>query len=213
MKRRFKKFGGDYIGDLGEYVRAYLKANPGVKIYVGCDSEPKSRSATYAIVVAFYNPEIKKGVHYVICKDSIPKPTMKKWKTLSKEEKKKQMSGYIFNRIWAEVEMVAEIGEYLEKELVGYYKSMSPEEAIAAGYGSHQTKLVDLDVDINPDPGWGKHQKVLAEMGLEPGIPPNRSNIVYGAAKSYLEGFGYRVRFKPLSVFASCAADFVSKEI
>ena len=213
MKRKFKKFGGDYIGDLGEYVREYLKENPGERIYVGCDSEPKSRSATYAIVVAFYNPQMRKGVHYIVCKDNIPKPIMKGWNKMSREEKKKNMSGAIFNRIWAEVEMVVEIGEYLEKELVGYYKRMSVEEVVAAGYGAHQTKLVDIDVDINPDPGWKKHQKILIEMGVEPGIPPNRSNIVYSAAKSFLEGYGFRTRFKRKSVFASCAADFVSKRI
>jgi len=115
--------------------------------------------------------------------------------------------------MWKEIELSFEVAEYLEIELEGFAKRISPEELIAIKkaelikpirerdpskivYDTHQTKLVNIDVDINPFPGGGH----------------NKSHVAYAAVKSYLSGMGYRVRFKPDALAASSAADFRLKK-
>ena len=39
VERKFKKFGGEVITDLGQYVREHIAKFPGETIYVGCDSD------------------------------------------------------------------------------------------------------------------------------------------------------------------------------
>jgi len=217
MERKFKKFGGELIKDLGEYSREYLRNFPGETIYVGCDSDVRrnGRKIMYADVIAFYNNELKTGVHYIFNRELINGIQVKVNKTGNSAEdrkaQKKALTSSIFQRIWGEVERLEEIAEYLENELDGIYSRKTSEELISLGYGAHQNKLVDIDIDINPNPGWSSYQIELIKMGKDPGIPKNRSFIVYDAARAYLEGKGYRVRFKPKSWCASCAADLICK--
>jgi len=217
MERVFKKFGGDVINDLGKYVREYLEINPDETIYIGCDSDVRrnGRKVMYADVVAFYDNDRNNGVHYIFNRELVRGNQIKIKKTGNKAEDKKMhrkaLTSAIFQRIWEEVERLEKLGEYFERELEGHYKRKTPEELVKMGYGPHQTKLVDLDLDINPSAGWTPYQLELIRMGKEPGIPKNRSHIVYDAAKSYLEGKGYRVRFKPHSWASKCCADLICK--
>ncbi len=216
-ERRFKKFGGKMITDLGQYVRDYLEERPGETIYIGCDSDVRrnGRKVMYADIVAFYDNDRNDGVHYIFERELINGNQVKYKKsgnkTKDKELHRKNLTSSIFMRIWHEVERLEVLGEYFEKELEGHYKRYTTEELVKMGYGPHQNKLVDLDIDINPNPGWTPWQEELIRMGKEPGIPKNRSNIVYKAAKAHLEGLGYRVRFKPHSWAAKCAADTICK--
>lgn len=221
--KSFKKFKGEQIPDLGQYVRDYIKENVGNTIYIGCDSDPKGKKRgnrkrgliPYATTVAFYDEERKSGVHYIFDREYEPRPKVKFIKTgnkaRDKELSRKALTGSIFQRIWLEVEKAEAVGEYFEKELAGYYRRKSPEELIKMGYSPHQNKLVCIDLDINPVPGWTPYQLELIRIGESPGIPKNRSNIVYDAARSYLVGKGYRVRFKPDSWASSCSADLICK--
>jgi predicted RNase H-related nuclease YkuK (DUF458 family) len=217
MERKFKNFGGQVITDLGEYAREHLRKNPGETIYVGCDSDVRrnGRKVMYADVIAFYNNELKTGVHYIYNRELLDGIHVKAPKTGNaaedKKAQRKALTSAIFQRIWGEVMRLEEMAEYFEKELEGFYPRKTTEELVKAGYGAHQNKLIDIDIDINPNPGWSPYQIELIRMGKEPGIPKNRSFIVYDAAKSYLEGKGYRVRFKPHSWAASCAADMICK--
>ena len=215
--REFKKFGGEVITDLGEYVRKHMEKFPGETIYVGCDSDVRrnGRKIMYADVVAFYDNDRNDGVHYIFDRELVQVNRVKSIKTgnkvKDKEIHRKNLTDSIFMRIWHEVERLEAIGEYFERELEGVYKRKTSDELLKLGYGVHQTKLVDLDIDINPNPGWTSYQLELIRMGKEPGIPKNRSNIVYKAAKAQLEGMGYRVRFKPHSWAAKCCADLICK--
>lgn len=217
MNRKFKKFGGEVVKDLGEYAREYIKKNPGETIYIGCDSNVRKngRKVMYADVIAFYNNNLKTGVHYIFNRELEDGFNLKVAKTgNSAEDRKnsrKMMTSVIFQRIWQEVVRLEELAEYFEEELEGFYPRKTTDELISLGYGAHQNKLIDIDVDINPYPGWTSYQMELMRMGKEPGVPKNRSYIVYDAAKSYLEGKGYRVRFKPDSWAASCSADMICK--
>lgn len=125
----FRKYGGEHITDLGEYIRNYLttnlKINPHseIKIYVGTDSEQYRNFTRYATVVVLYH--VRNGAHYVY-----------------KDEKVKRVKE-IHQRLWNEVLRTFEIAEYLETELAGVYKRLEPDK-----------KLVDVDVDLNPSPKW-----------------------------------------------------------
>jgi predicted RNase H-related nuclease YkuK (DUF458 family) len=216
-EKRFKKFGGEIITDLGDYVRGHIEKFPGETVYIGCDSDVRrnGRKIMYAEVVAFYDNDRNDGVHYVFNRELVAGNQVKFKttgdKTKDKELHRKNLTSSIFHRIWHEVERLEELGAYFEKELEGKYKRMTPGEAVAKGYKSNQTNLVDIDIDINPIAGWTSWQQELIRMGKSPGIPKNRSHIVYAAAKAHLEGLGYRVRFKPNSWAATCAADIICK--
>ena len=216
-ENKFKKFGGEIISDLGEYVRARIDRFPYETVYIGCDSDVRrnGRKVMYADVVAFYDNERNDGVHYIFNRELVYGNHVKSRNTgdkaKDKELHRKELTSSIFQRIWHEVERLEELGAYFERELEGKYKRMTPKEVVAKGYKSNQTNLVDIDLDINPEAGWTSWQMELIRMGKSPGIPKNRPNIVYAAAKAHLEGLGYRVRFKPHSWAATCAADIVCK--
>jgi predicted RNase H-related nuclease YkuK (DUF458 family) len=195
MKQEFKKLGGPIVADLGEYVRTYLKSYPDTTVYVGTDSQTAGATTRFVTVVALYDEVRKDGVHYIFSKCS--------------EKREKDT----FSKMWKEIELSIEVAEHLEIELEGFVKRMTPEELIAikeaenmlpvrfrdpskTAYDAHQTKLVNIDVDINPFLGGGK----------------NKSHVAYVAAKSYLTGMGYRTRFKPNAFAASSAADFRLKK-
>jgi predicted RNase H-related nuclease YkuK (DUF458 family) len=195
MRFTFKKFGGSVIEDLGQYLRDYLSKYPNTSVYVGTDSQTSGAWTRFVTVVALYDEFRKDGVHYIF------------QKTTEKREKD------TFSRMWKEIEMSLEVAEYLETSLEGSVKRMTPEDVMAikksemekpinerdpskVHLDAHQTKLVNIDVDINPELGGGH----------------NKSNVAYVAAKSYLTGMGYRVRFKPWAWCASVAADFRLKK-
>lgn len=158
----FKKFGGEYVEDLGKYLRDYLKNNKNVKIYVGCDSEQYKKYTRYATVVVMYHKN--NGAHFIFKDERV--------------ERVKDMYTKLFN----EVEKVFAVGEYLEVELEGHYPRLEPLK-----------KLVDLDIDLNPDPKW-------------------KSNMVHAAGLGYLTAAGYRTRCKPFAWAASCAADLCCRK-
>ncbi len=43
FKDKFKRFGGDFIPDVIEYLADYIQKDPGVTISVGCDPIQKRR--------------------------------------------------------------------------------------------------------------------------------------------------------------------------
>ena len=158
----FKKFGGEIIPDLGEYVRDYISKYPDVKVFVGCDSEQYRNHTQYAVVVVLYHE--KNGGHYIFYREKV-----KKIKDL-------------FARLWREVEQVLAVGEYLEKELEGFYKRENPLE-----------KLVELHIDLNPN-------------------PMHKSNSVFSVGVGTLKGHGFRVKTKPHAWAASCSSDLICRK-
>lgn len=183
MESKFKKFGGEQIPDVGEYIRNYLKKYPQTSIYVGTDSTSRRGKVTYVTVIACYDEIRKDGVHYIFKRDV----------EIGKLD--------TFSRMWREMEKSIEVADFLETELEGHLKRYSIEDLMvmrnpAGGYYKvHQDKLVAIDVDINPVPNGGK----------------NLSNVAYEAAKGYLVGLGYRERFKPYAWASSCCADMHCK--
>jgi len=177
----FKKMGGEPVADLGQYVRDYLSKHSDVKIYVGVDSEQCRKHTQYGLVVIMYHD--RKGGHFVFKRDNAHDDNGRRTKIKD-----------LWSKLWKEVEMAKELADYLEAELNGSYRRLTPDELVQLGYKPHQDKLVDIDLDLNPYPG---------QFGQ------NKSNSVHAAGVTYMVGSGYRVRTKPDSWAASCAADLV----
>lgn len=158
MKNKFRKFGGEVIEDLGEYIRKYLDRFPGTSLFIGGDSVEKGRQILYTTVVAFYDEFRKDGVHYIFSKELAPNQRM--WvertgnKDVDKATVKAAKEANVYNKIYGEVERVLELGQYLETELEGVVKRKTFDELIVLELSPHQNRLIDIDVDINPDPGY-----------------------------------------------------------
>ena len=73
FKSKFKKFGGEFIPDITEYLKEFLVKDPNATITVGCDSIQMRRKTTYAITIMLYNTDIKKGAHVVFFRESCAK--------------------------------------------------------------------------------------------------------------------------------------------
>jgi predicted RNase H-related nuclease YkuK (DUF458 family) len=104
FKNRFKKFGGDYIPDIIEYLKEYVDKDPTVTISVGCDSVQKRRRTVYAITIMLYNTDIKRGAHVVFFRESCTK-------IRDNQE-----------RLYKEAQYLHDVGTYLDNELSSWYK-------------------------------------------------------------------------------------------
>ena len=171
FEKNFKKFGGELIEDLGQYIRNYLDKFPGTSIYIGADAVERQRQFMYSIVIAFYDEFRKDGVHYIFCRESTPNERL--WvertgdKAKDKAAVKAAKEANIYNKIYGEVERVLKTGQYLEKELEGFVKRKSTDELIRLGYSPHQNKLIDIDVDINPDPGYAIPEDLQGKVEIK----------------------------------------------
>ena len=73
FRNRFKRFGGEYIPDIVEYLKEYLEKDPNTTITVGCDSIQKRKRTIYACTLMLYNTDIKNGAHVVFFRENIEK--------------------------------------------------------------------------------------------------------------------------------------------
>ena len=79
--------------DLIPYIKTWMGSNPGHKIYIGCDSQNKGRTTTYATVIVLHYPS--GGGHVLYRKDKIEKVASS------------------FERLWKEVELSVETANLL----------------------------------------------------------------------------------------------------
>jgi predicted RNase H-related nuclease YkuK (DUF458 family) len=214
-KNRFKKFGGDYIPDIIEYLREYVEKDPSVTITVGCDSVQKRRRTVYAITIMLYNTDIKRGAHVVFFRESCTK-------IRDNQE-----------RLYKEAQYLHDVGTYLDNELSSWYKREDLIDIERKRYKYHllkcageyknvqshheddvmknlfltpvdlmDFKLVDLHVDFNPFEGTIN----------EKGISKNRSYVAYKSFVPWLKGVGFRVWSKPMAPASSSAADLLLQD-
>ena len=214
-KNRFKRFGGDSIPDIIEYIKDYIKKDPTATITVGCDSIQKRRKTTYAVTIMLYNTDVKNGAHVVFFRESCAK-------IRDNQE-----------RLFKEAQYLHDIGTYLDKELSEFYERKDLTEIEMKRYKfhllrcageyshvpSHQEegvmrnlvllpedrlmpRLVDLHVDFNPVEGSIN----------EKGISKNRSYPAYKAYAPWLRGMGFRTWAKPMAFAATSAADLLLKD-
>ena len=148
----FKKFTGEKLTNISEYVKEYIRNNKDVEIIIGTDSQNKGRYTTYSTVIVLYTPG--HGGHCIF----------RRWKT---EKERVRMT-----RLLKEVEESINLANQLVEE------------------GCPKPKYID--VDVNPNPKF-------------------KSNEVYSAAKGWVEGMGYEVRFKTIAPLVTSVADWLVK--
>jgi predicted RNase H-related nuclease YkuK (DUF458 family) len=215
FRSKFKRFGGEYIPDIIEYLKDYIDKDPTATITVGCDSIQKRRRTVYAITIMLYNTDIKKGAHVVFFRESCPKIRDNQ------------------DRLYREAVYLNDMGTFLDKELTGVYTRndltdieqkrykyhllkcsgqyshvpLHQEDAVMknlvlTGADKMEFRLVDLHVDFNPFEG---------SMN-EKGIHKNRSYAAYKAYVPWLRSLGFRTWAKPMSFASTSAADLLLKD-
>lgn len=215
FRNRFKKFGGDYIPDVIEYLKEQVKMDPTVTISVGCDSIQKRRRTVYANTIMLYNEDLKNGAHVIFFRESHTKIRDNN------------------ERLYKEAQYLHDIGLFLDTELQGHYqrKDLTDWEmkrykfhlAKCGGEFSHVSvhneegviknlilnpvdklppRLVDLHADFNPSEG------TLNEKGMM----KNKSHAAYKSYVPWLRGMGFRVWAKPLAFGATSAADLLLQD-
>ena len=215
-RNKFKKFGGQRIPDVIEYIKEYIKENPYATISLGCDSVQRRKKTVYAITLMFYSISIKNGAHVIYFRDNINKVRDN------------------FDRLGREADYVLNIGEWINNELEGQYVRMDLSDSEQRRYKFHLAKcngefahvdasneetvvknltltdadkirfsgkLIDLHLDFNPFEGSIDKK----------GYAKNKSNQAYNAYVGGIRGMGYRVFCKPCCPAASSAADLLLK--
>ena len=215
IRKKWKKFGGDQILDIIEYIKEYVKENPKVTISLGCDSVQRRRKTVYAFTLMFYSVTIKNGAHVVYFRENVNKVRDN------------------FDRLGKEAEFLHEIAEWLDGELVEFYirqdlsdmeqkrykyhlakcngefshVSVSNEDAVITNLAltdvdkAKDFRSIDLHLDYNPFEGTVDAR----------GFAKNKSNVSYRSYVPWLKGMGYRVWVKPNSPGAASAADLLLK--
>ena len=125
-RKRFKKFGGDWIPDIIEYLKEQIKENPGVTISVGVDSVQKRKRTIYACTLMMYNKDYKNGAHVVFFRENHEK-------IRNNEE-----------RLQKEALLAYDIAEYLHKELQPFYLRKDLTEFERKVYKFHLMKRLFL---------------------------------------------------------------------
>jgi predicted RNase H-related nuclease YkuK (DUF458 family) len=212
---RFKRFGGEYIPDIIEYLKNYLEKDPTCTITVGCDSIQKRRRTVFAITIMLYNTDIKRGAHVVFFRESCDKIRDNQ------------------ARLFKEAQYLYDIGTYLDSELSKFWQRKDLTDIEKKRYKYHLLKcagqyshvlphneydvmrnisilpsdeidfrLVDIHMDFNPFEGTIN----------EKGIRKNRSYEAYKAYAPWLRGMGFRAWAKPLAFASTSAADLLLQD-
>jgi predicted RNase H-related nuclease YkuK (DUF458 family) len=216
IRKRFKKFGGEFIPDIIEYLKEYIKQEPNVTISLGCDSVQKRRKSIYAITIMLYNTDIKNGAHVVFFRENINKVRDN------------------FERLHKEAQYVHEIGEFLQKELEGFYVRKDLTEMERKRYKFHVAKcngefshvssfdedVVTKNINLSPIDKMFEFKLIDLHLDFNPvegnvdkkGHAKNRSNLSYKTYVPWLRGMGYRVFAKPVAYGATSAADLLLQD-
>ncbi len=213
LKSRFKKFGGEFIPDIIEYLKDQINRDPNITISLGCDSVQRHRKTLYAVTIMIYNTDIKNGAHVVFFRDN-------QVRIRDNQE-----------RLQKEALIIHEIAEFLNQELSSFYTRKDLTDISRKKYKYHLERclgkfdyvsmidednvikniqltdsekqinfnLIDLHLDFNPNEGKTDGR----------GYSQNKSNITYKSFVPWLRSIGYRVWVKPLAHASTSAADLL----
>jgi predicted RNase H-related nuclease YkuK (DUF458 family) len=215
FKSKFKRFGGEYIPDIIEYLKDYIERDPGVTISIGCDSIQKRRRTVYALTIMLYNTDLRRGAHVVFFRESCDKIRDNN------------------ERLFKEAQYMHDLGVYLDEELSKFYirkdltdierkrykyhlakcngeyshVPLHQEEAVVKGLfllpvDILEPRCVDIHVDFNPFEG------TLNEKG----IMRNKSYTAYKSYVPWLRSMGFRTWAKNVAFAATSAADLLLQD-
>lgn len=205
----FKKFGGNKITSVIDYIKDKLDSDPDLTISIGCDSKHNRTRTLYAITITLYNSQIKNGAHVIFHRSHV------------------ERIPDTFTRLYREAEYMNQLGNFLEENLKDYkrkdlteterkkykyhllqhagkYQALSPIDEynvinsmfLSDEEKSLEYKLVDVHLDYNVfDDPMGK----------------NRSHVLTKSTVPWLRSQGFRVWIKPYAYSASTAADLLLK--
>jgi len=214
-RAKFKKFGGEYIPDIIQYLKEAIEADPTITITVGCDSIQKRRRTVYAITLMLYNQDIRRGAHVVFFRESCTKIRDNS------------------ERLYKEAQYLHDVATFLDKELSDFYVRKDLTEIERKRYKFHLAKcngeysdipvhyedgvmkalslnhadnvdfrLVDIHIDFNPSEGTKN----------ERGVSKNKSYASYKSYVPWLRGLGFRTWAKPSAFGATTAADLLLQD-
>lgn len=215
-KEKFKKFGGEYIPDVIEYLKNHIQLHPNTTISIGCDSIQKRRKTTYAITIMMYDSNINNGAHVIFFRESHAK--------IRNNE----------DRLYREAQYAHDVAEYINEGLSSFYVRGDLNDQELRRYKFHLLrcngeyshvqghvedafvknltltdndkttvyKLVDIHIDFNPVEG-----KIDKK-----GFAKNKSVVSYRTYVPWLRGLGYRVWAKPSSPAATGCADLLLQD-
>ena len=149
-RRKFRKYSGDVIEDIIEYLKDNVEKGEDVRITVGCDSQQRRSYTLFALTIILYDEIRHKGAHVVYMK------------IRTKKERD------IFSRLMRESIYSMELAEWLEGKLEGIYEK--PKFDTNEYDGSHPTKKVEIHVDVNPEYGKSKKNKSHVVYGSVMGM-------------------------------------------
>lgn len=84
----FRKFTGEKIPEVDEYIKAYIETHDGIEILVGTDSQNRGENTVYSTVIALYEPG--HGAHCIF----------RRWRT----PRERIRATRLMNEVWASVE-------------------------------------------------------------------------------------------------------------
>jgi predicted RNase H-related nuclease YkuK (DUF458 family) len=217
--KKFKKFGGEEINDVVQYILDYVKRDPGqapvydeqgnlvkkgvssnIKISVGCDSKNKKRHALYAITIMFYDNFRHNGAHVIFKRIRIPRNLISKGKKYSQWEDQVQVSDCdiilknkdIKSQVYNRLYFEADYSLELGLWLDEQLQGKYYIEHDKNADGSKPFKLIELHLDFNPEEGYN-----------------NLSNMLCDSWMGAFSGQGFRVKVKPDGFAATNAADLL----
>lgn len=149
-RKKFRKFDGEFIENIVEYVSDYVKKGADIRIIIGCDSIQKKSYTMYALTIMFYDEMLHKGAHVVYMK------------IRTKKERD------IFSRIMNESLYSLDLSNWLDEKLEGVY--VKPNFTKNEYDDSIPTKKLEIHVDVNPEYGKNNRNKSHAAYSSVMGL-------------------------------------------
>lgn len=215
-KDKFKKFGGDKIYDIIEYLSENINRDPNITISVGCDSKQFRRKTQYAVTIMLYSNDIKNGAHVVFFRENMKKIRNNEERLVKESIMAYEVASYLdgelskINYVRKDLtdnqlrvykyHLMRSNGEFENVEITNLEKLIN-RIPLTDGDKLMEYKLVDIHLDYNPFEGT-KDKK---------GFSKNKSNSAYRSHTPWLRSLGYRVFCKSVAYAASSAADLLLK--
>jgi predicted RNase H-related nuclease YkuK (DUF458 family) len=214
FKSKFKKFGGDWIPDIIEYLKEKIEKDPQITIAVGCDSIQKRRRTIFSCTIMICNSDIRNGAHVVFFRENI--------------EKLRDNN----ERLLKEAEFAYNISEYLHGELQSFYKRLDLSPYQRKSYKFHIQKCAgqhehiqysDVDkfisnINLNQDELQYDYKLVDIHLDYNPKETSpetrrsNKSHAAYKTQVPWLRASGYRTFAKNIAFAATSAADLLLQD-
>jgi predicted RNase H-related nuclease YkuK (DUF458 family) len=139
-RKKFKKFNGEFIEDIIQYIKDNASKGEDVRVIVGCDSQQRRSYTIYALTIMLYDEILHKGAHIIFMR--------------IRTKKEKDM----FTRLMNETLYSLDLANWLDIQLPDsvYKKPLFKNNDYD---GSYPTKKVEIHVDVNPEYGRDKKNK------------------------------------------------------